>query len=1431
MHNKIKTGKNLKCNKIRRILGFWLVICLLTAVNSQAAIYYCDPDNGNTETGDGSAGNPWGSLESIASVGTYSDYVPGKWETEPIPDGSTIKLMSGYHGELICDTLTNGGQFQTFNKIPENIIIEAADGEDPKLLSVRLWSGWTLRGVTVSPDYHPNGIQPSEGLYDKIIALGSDSLVENCNVWMVEDKWPDNSNNWDNYHYYGIHSGGSNSTIRNNTVKNVWSGINTGAGGLAENNLIQYFTHDGIRTQGPDSIVQDNRILDNIPYPDHSDGVQIAGANGQNITIQRNYINARSDPDREWTSGDGLQGIFMATDGELSGVIQNNVILVTSSAHGITANEASSVTTWPKDLTIVNNTILRTYADGDEPWANAWANICLDCDPQYTMSNVVVRNNISDGVTISPETYDVETSNNVDISNYNLNVEFVDYANGNVNLAPGSSFIDAGTDTDAPSTDILGNPRDATPDIGAYEYVSSPGGNQVPIADAGGDQTITDSDENGSEQVTLDGSQSTDSDGTIQSYVWSESGTQITTGANPNVTLSTGQHTITLTVTDDDGAPDTDTLTVTVNGSANQAPTANAGSGQTVTDSDGNGSEQVTLNGSGSSDSDGTIQSYVWSESGTQITTGVNPNTTLSTGQHTITLTVTDDDGATDTDTVTVTVNEPANQAPIANAGSDQTVTDSDDNGSEQVTLNGSGSSDSDGTIQSYIWSEASTPIATGISPNVTFSNSEHTITLTVTDDDGATDTDTVAVTINAFDIVAPSVTNLSPAADSIQAPLNSLIYLDVTDSGKGVDASTVTIEINGNLVYTGDTAEYNSSFGICQRIGTSAAYRYIYQADETFDYDQTITVAVNATDLGSNVMDEYSYSFATEMRSFGKNLKVNTVNSSHSTPATIKASNGDVWVVWEAENSGVRDIYVGKSTYGTDTFGDSVNITNNDSAQSAPAIAIDSIDRLYVAWQDYRNGEWDIYMSTSTDGITWSAARKVSDPNSDQTRPAMAIDNADKTYIAWQDNQNDNNDIYIASSSNLFVTKATAQITSNASSQTSPAIAITAANRVYLLWEDNRAGTSDIYGADSSNGSWTNVAVVSKAGAQISPVIATEASGEVLHFVWVDNAPGDNDIYYASSTGLPGSAVTGSSIIDDATNADQLEPAITVAGSTGNNLKVFTCWKDERNVSNDNSDTDIYSLEANSGSGTNVLIGDDGTNSAQSNPAIGIDGYEHPYIVFSDGRNVSTDIYFAGSSFLAPTTLDSENLSSLLGTIIGIILDNITNMTDVSVTIPANASQHDVNITISKVLNPPNIALSNYTAFYDFGPSGIEFDQPVTIVIPYDSTTISGTPDAYWYNPLTGMLSQQGITDVETIEISSTLSVLRFQTTHFTQFLVGDGIVAAAGGGGGCSMSLNSQGSIVEFLLPYIGLTVVMTILKLQDKRKKKMHDIAKSE
>ena len=90
------------------------------------------------------------------------------------------------------------------------------------------------------------------------------------------------------------------------------------------------------------------------------------------------------------------------------------------------------------------------------------------------------------------------------------------------------------------------------------------------------------------------------------------------------------------------------------------------------------------------------------------------------------------------------------NQPPAADAGPDQTVADTDGDGQETVTLDGGGSSDPAGEIGSYVWTEGSTEIATGVRPDAILPVGPHAITLTVTDNNGAVDSATVNVTVEA---------------------------------------------------------------------------------------------------------------------------------------------------------------------------------------------------------------------------------------------------------------------------------------------------------------------------------------------------------------------------------------------------------------------------------------------------------------------------------------------------------------------------------------------------------------------------------------------------------------------------------------------------------------------------------------------------------
>jgi len=125
----------------------------------------------------------------------------------------------------------------------------------------------------------------------------------------------------------------------------------------------------------------------------------------------------------------------------------------------------------------------------------------------------------------------------------------------------------------------------------------------------------------------------------------------------------------------------------------------------------------------------------------------------------------------------------------------------------------------------------------------------------------------------------------------------------------------------------------------------------------------------------------------------------------------------------------------------------------------------------------------------------------------------------------------------------------------------------------------------------------------------------------------------------------------------------------------------------------------------------------------------------------------------------------------------------------------------------------------------YDFGPSGIDFDVPVTVTIPYRFSGTGGSAKPYWYDSLTGALSQSGITDIENIVINENLSALRFKTTHFTPFYLVASDPEPEDSDefpGGCSVSATGHGSPKELVVPYSIVALVMAVLRRRDRRRR---------
>ena len=229
--------------------------------------------------------------------------------------------------------------------------------------------------------------------------------------------------------------------------------------------------------------------------------------------------------------------------------------------------------------------------------------------------------------------------------------------------------------------------------------------NSLPTANAGPDQTAA-----VGEEVTLDGSGSTDPDGDLLNYSWSffsappgSTATLSNPGAvMPRFTVDLpGSYELELVVSDAGGSSAPDSVFIDT---LNSAPVADAGPNQTV-----RVGETAVLDGSGSSDVDGDPLTFSWSltppagsAAALDDPTAVMPSFLVDLpGSYAAQLVVSDGEFDSVPRNVTITTE---NSPPVAFAGNDRTVA------LGLVTLDGSFSSDVDGDPLFYSWFLLSVP-------------------------------------------------------------------------------------------------------------------------------------------------------------------------------------------------------------------------------------------------------------------------------------------------------------------------------------------------------------------------------------------------------------------------------------------------------------------------------------------------------------------------------------------------------------------------------------------------------------------------------------------------------------------------------------------------------------------------------------------------
>ncbi|MFY0575125.1 hypothetical protein ACN28S_12805 [Cystobacter fuscus] len=306
--------------------------------------------------------------------------------------------------------------------------------------------------------------------------------------------------------------------------------------------------------------------------------------------------------------------------------------------------------------------------------------------------------------------------------------------------------------------------------------------------------------------------------------------------------------------------------------------------------------------------------------------------------------------------------------------------------------------------------------------------------------------------------------------------------------------------------------------------------------------------------------------------------ISISTSANGQYTPA-VAHDGMNFLVVWQDYRNGNADIYgVLVSETGEVLDPSGIRISTASNSQEYPSVVHDGVNFL-VVWQDYRNGNADIYGArvNSVGTVLDTGGITISNGTSSQYSPSVAHDGVN-ALVVWHDYRSDDNypDIYGARvSSNGTVLDTSGIVISNAAqSQYNPVVS---ANGGFLVvWEDYRSGTPNIYGA-RLNGTGTvldsnGIPIANSANYQSSPAVAH--NGTNYPVVWYE---------YRNDTGadIQGARVNTSGIVLDTSGisisnagGEQYIPAVTYDGSS-----FLVVWQDYRGGT---GFTDIYGARVN---------------------------------------------------------------------------------------------------------------------------------------------------------------------------------------------------------------------------------------------------------
>ncbi|MFQ6002212.1 MAG: dockerin type I domain-containing protein [Candidatus Zixiibacteriota bacterium] len=363
--------------------------------------------------------------------------------------------------------------------------------------------------------------------------------------------------------------------------------------------------------------------------------------------------------------------------------------------------------------------------------------------------------------------------------------------------------------------------------------------------------------------------------------------------------------------------------------------------------------------------------------------------------------------------------------------------------------------------------------------------------------------------------------------------------------------------------------------------------------------------------------------------------IQVTTSGFSDGNPAMTADFSDNIWATYETGRDVRSNIY--SSSYDGTSWSPAEAVDVYTYWDFHPAMATDSLGKVWVAWQGYRelggNENFNICVSSRTPS-GWTSPTIITSGADYDVEPAMTVGKQGKIWVVWKGwrsvNQSVNSNIFAKYYDGSWSSRMT--VTSDLHDDCDPVVVADTSGKIWVAWSTNRNGNWDIYSVYYDNGDWSAlIPITTDPDDDLASTITRDGSGNIW-IAWHSWRDGNANIYTRYNDGAGWSAPV--QISSDPNNDIMPNLAASPSG------EVALTW-----MSNRYGNWDIFvSFYDGSSWFSPQPVTTDLNDDYES--ACLFDQSENPCVIWASDRDGNWNIYFASYRFSAPDLIYPENFS-----------------------------------------------------------------------------------------------------------------------------------------------------------------------------------------